>query len=469
VPIVSDFADRDANTGKIPGYTANDSHVSGLSAVQNLILARRPLIRHVALGGFVAAALTLGFFATTSHSAITDTDSPDVATSLAGLGVTEMVAPEYVSKSVSLGKGGTLSRLLTDNGVSRANANQAIVAVSKIYDVRRIRVGTDVQLNFEKTIDPSHPLRLDKMEIVAAVDRKVVAQRANDGNFAADNVFADLSVATVRAGGTISNSLYASARQVGLPDAIIVDAIRIFSYDVDFQREVRNGDHFEVLFERYHDEQGQPVKEGNILYASLTVSGKELDLYRHAPSDSKRTEYFADNGQTARKALMRTPIDGARLTSGYGKRRHPILGYRKMHKGLDFGARRGTPIMAAGDGRIEKLGRNGGYGKYIRIRHNSTYSTAYAHMNGYRKGLRSGKRVKQGDIIGYVGSTGRSTGPHLHYEVLKNGRQTNPLKVKMPTGRKLKGKLLAEFKATVAKTRVRLAEAPLQALIASAE
>lgn len=140
-----------------------------------------------------------------------------------------------------------------------------------------------------------------------------------------------------------------------------------------------------------------------------------------------------------------------------------------MHKGLDFGARRGTPIMAAGDGVIEKLGRNGGFGKYIRIRHNSTYSTAYAHMNGYRKGLRRGKRVKQGQIIGYVGSTGRSTGPHLHYEVLKNGRQMNPRKVKMPTGRKLKGKLKAELVKTIEKTRVRLAETPVQALIASAE
>jgi len=403
------------------------------------------------------------------HQVVVDNYTPDLRSALTGLWETSIIGPEYSAQSTNLRRGSNLMQAMVAQGADRQEAHNAVKAVSKIFDVRRVREGTSIDLVFEKTIDPSKPQILDKVVIAAAVDRKVIAQRAADGSFSAENEFADLNVAAVRAGGKISDSLYVSARRAGLPNSVIVEAIRVFSYDVDFQREVRNGDSFEVFFERYHDESGRPVKEGNILYASMTLSGKRMDLYRHAPSDTKRTEYFDSNGQTARKALMRTPIDGARLTSGYGKRRHPILGYRKMHRGLDFGARRGTPIMAAGDGVIEKLGRNGGYGKYIRIRHNGTYSTAYAHMNGYRKGLRRGKRVKQGQIIGYVGSTGRSTGPHLHYEVLKNGRQMNPHKVKMPTGRKLKGKMLTEFEETMAATRTRLANAPVQTQIASAE
>lgn len=400
---------------------------------------------------------------------IADTYGPDLSAALSRFWVTGTIGPQYSSSTAKLGKGDNLMQLLTDQGAGRPEALRAVNAVKQIYDVRRIREGTQVELVFERTIDPANPLILDKVVIAAAAGRKVIARREAEGGFTAENEVADLSLVTLRAGGVISDSLYLSALRAGLPDGIIVNAIRIFSYDVDFQREIRAGDRFEVLFERYNDAEGQPVKDGNILYASMTLSGKKIDLYRHTPSDTKRTEYYGDGGQTARKALMRTPIDGARLTSGYGRRHHPILGYRKMHRGLDFGARRGTPIMAAGDGVIEKLGRNGGYGKYIRIRHNSTYSTAYAHMNGYRKGLRRGKRVKQGQIIGYVGSTGRSTGPHLHYEVLKNGRQMNPRKVKMPTGRKLKGKLKAELAKTIEKTRVRLAGTPIQTQIASAE
>jgi len=469
VTLISDPAGNGANTEPFP-TTPDRAPANGGQAERPLRTAHQ----HTKLGALITLAVTAGMLATFGPGTgplpvVADTYNPDLSTSLSRLWVTGAIAPQYITQTAALGKGGNLMQLLVDQGADRFEAHRAIKAVSKIYDVRRIREGTSVNLVFEKTPDPAKPQILDEVVISAAVDRKVVAERTTDGSFTADNQFADLKIATQRASGTISDSLYLSARRAGMPDAVIVDAIRILSYDVDFQRDIRNGDSFEVFFERYHNDQGQPVKEGNVLYASMTLSGKKLDLYRHTPSDSKRAEYFHENGQTARRALMRTPIDGARLTSGYGKRHHPILGYRKMHRGIDFGARRGTPIMAAGDGVIEKIGRNGGYGKYIRIRHNDTYSTAYAHMNGFRKGLRRQKRVKQGDIIGYVGSTGRSTGPHLHYEVLKNGRQMNPLKVKMPTGRKLKGKMLAEFEGTIAKTRVRLAEAPVQAVVASAE
>jgi murein DD-endopeptidase MepM/ murein hydrolase activator NlpD len=176
------------------------------------------------------------------------------------------------------------------------------------------------------------------------------------------------------------------------------------------------------------------------------LSGKKLEYARFKPKGGF-ADYYNREGKSVKKTLMRTPINGARLSSRFGKRRHPILGYTKIHRGVDFAAPKGVPIMAAGDGVIEMLGRNGGYGKYIRIRHNSTYKTAYAHMSGYKRGLRKGSRVRQGSIIGYVGSTGRSTGPHLHYEVIKNGRQTNPMSVRLPAGDKLKGKALKTFLA----------------------
>ena len=252
----------------------------------------------------------------------------------------------------------------------------------------------------------------------------------------------------------------------GLPISILMEMVQIFSFDVDFQREIQKGDKFEVLYENQLNDDGETVALGPVLFASLSLSGKILGLYRHEPGNGP-VDYFNIKGQSARKALMRTPINGASLSSGYGMRRHPILGYNKMHRGLDFSAPRRTPIVAAGDGVIEVAGRNGSYGKYIRIRHNGTYKTAYAHMKGYARGMRAGKRVRQGQTIGYVGTTGRSTGPHLHYEVLRNGTQMNPRKLKLPTGQKLKGTALAQFERQVRKIRVLIAEVPSAQKIAS--
>jgi murein DD-endopeptidase MepM/ murein hydrolase activator NlpD len=199
------------------------------------------------------------------------------------------------------------------------------------------------------------------------------------------------------------------------------------------------------MFDEYRDEDGQMAKTGNISVAEMVLSGQKIRLYRYKAKDGF-VDYYSATGQSVRKALLRTPIDGARISSGFGRRRHPILGYTRMHKGLDFAARRGTPIYAAGDGVVDFAGRNGGYGKYVRIRHTGIYKTAYAHMHRYGKGVRTGRRVRQGQIIGYVGSTGRSTGPHLHYEVHKNGRQVNPRSIKLPSGRTLKGRELTAFK-----------------------
>ncbi|MBM3514665.1 MAG: M23 family peptidase, partial [Alphaproteobacteria bacterium] len=222
------------------------------------------------------------------------------------------------------------------------------------------------------------------------------------------------------------------------------DMIKMFSYDVDFQREIQQGDRFTVMFEKTVTDDGRTVKTGRIRHAGLNLSGVDLKLYAFTHADGF-VDYYNEKGEGARKALMRTPINGAKLTSSFGMRRHPILGFSKMHRGIDFGAATGTPIFAAGDGTIEIRGPNGAYGNYIRIRHYGGFATAYAHMSRFAKDVAVGKRVRQGQVIGYVGSSGRSTGPHLHFEILKNAAQVNPMTVKFPASQKLEGKLLAKF------------------------
>ncbi len=354
-------------------------------------------------------------------------------------------------ENLTVGRGDTLMKLLTGAGIARQQAARAIKALRGHYDPRRLRIGQAVTL--ELTGSDGAPDELDLSELVIATgpDRSVVVERGGDGTYQAREQITETELDHVRVGGVIDASLYLAADRAGLPSQLLAELIRVYSFDVDFQREIRQGDRFEVTFERYRDTGGRLVKDGNILYAKLVLSGEPMAYYRYTPKDDRRTDYFDAKGRSVRKTLMRTPIDGARLTSGYGRRKHPTLGYNKMHRGVDFGARTGTPIMAAGDGRIVSLGRNGAYGRYIRIRHNSEYQTAYAHLSRYAKGLKPGARVRQGRIIGYVGASGRTTGPHLHYEVLRGGRQVNPMGVRLPTGRKLKGKELKRFLTNVAR------------------
>ena len=223
-----------------------------------------------------------------------------------------------------------------------------------------------------------------------------------------------------------------------------------------------------MFFERLHDDLGRPVKEGNLLYANLTLSGTALRLYRYEDADGI-IDYYNEHGHSVRKALLRTPVDGARLSSGFGMRRHPILGYSRMHQGIDFAAPSGTPIKAAGDGVIEVAGRDGGYGNYVRIRHNSEHKTAYGHLSRFASGIRPGVRVRQGQTIGYVGSTGQSTGPHLHYEVMVNNAQVNPMSLRLPTGKVLAGLDLAVFLELRQRVDGEMAATPVLGALAAAE
>jgi murein DD-endopeptidase MepM/ murein hydrolase activator NlpD len=370
--------------------------------------------------------------------------------------------------TVRAGRGDTLTTMLVRVGIERRDAVNAITALKKHYNPRRIKTGQEITLTFQPEPDGAAPGRFLGMTLAPDFARQVKVTRGEGDAFTATEVEKTLVRSLTRAAGTIENSLFVAGDRAGLPMPILVELIRAYSWDVDFQRDIQRGDSFDVMYEQVTDKNGTVVHTGNIVFAALTLSGTRNAIYRHTTRD-KHTDYFDGKGQSIRRALLRTPVDGARLSSRYGRRKHPILGYNKMHRGLDFAAPRGTPIYAAGNGTVRQAGRNGAYGKYVRIRHTGDYSTAYAHLSRFAKGIRGGKRVKQGQVIGYVGSTGRSTGPHLHYEVLKRGRQLNPLRVKMPAGRKLKGKHLKRFQTAKAEIDQRFAALGLETAIASGE
>ena len=253
----------------------------------------------------------------------------------------------------------------------------------------------------------------------------------------------------------IKNNLYSSAIESGIEPNIIIEFARIFGFEVDFQRDIRRGDWFEILYEKFEDDNNKVRDTGKIIYASMYVNGEELNLYNFNFKNDE--EYYDIKGKSITKSLMKTPINGARLSSSFGMRKHPILGYNKMHKGTDFAAPSGTPIMASGSGTITRARWCGGGGNCVKIKHNSTYETIYAHMKAFAKGIREGKKVKQGQTIGYVGSTGLSTGPHLHYEVLVNGKKVNSQKLKLPSGKILKGDARKQFELARIKIDLKLA------------
>ena len=253
----------------------------------------------------------------------------------------------------------------------------------------------------------------------------------------------------------IKNNLYSSAVASGIEPNIIVEFARIFGFEVDFQRDIRKGDWFEILYEKFEDDNNKVRDTGKIIYASMYVNGEEINLYNFNFKNDE--EYYDIKGKSITKSLMKTPINGARLSSSFGMRKHPILGYNKMHRGTDFAAPSGTPIMASGSGTITRARWCGGGGNCVKIKHNSTYETIYAHMKAFAKGIREGKKVRQGQIIGYVGSTGLSTGPHLHYEVLVNGKKVNSQKLKLPSGKILKGDARKQFELDRIKIDLKLA------------
>lgn len=346
-------------------------------------------------------------------------------------------------KKMEIGSGDTLGVLLEQAGLSATDVHYAIKAMSKHYNPRYMKPGQEVKVVFDA---PYQGGAFKEFAVKISPIKELTVSKKLDGTFSASVEKEQLVKRTNSVTTNIETSLYGSALKAGIPQNVVGELIRLYSWSVDFQRDIRAGDKIEIFYETMENEDGSYKEFGNVIYANLGVGGRDKPIYRYKMKNGD-IDYFEPDGRSIRKTLMRTPIDGARLSSGFGMRKHPVLGYTKMHKGTDFAAPTGTPIYAAGDGVIESIGRNGGYGNYIRIRHNSKLKTAYAHMHKYKKGLAKGSRVKQGQVIGYVGTTGRSTGPHLHYEVHVNGVQKNPRSVNVPTGEELEGTEYANFKA----------------------
>ncbi len=346
-------------------------------------------------------------------------------------------------KIIIVTAGDTLMDILIREGLERSDACSIISSLSGLFDPRQLRQGQVIVLKF-KTSDPSEPPLFHSLSLAPDLTREIQVTSSSENTFTSKEITHELEKKTVKAKVEIKNSLYNDAIAADIPMDILIRMIRAYSYDVDFQRDIQPGDSIEALYEKVVDKNGNFIQGGELLFASLNIHGSPIKIYRYQATDGE-TDMYDEKGCSVRKTLMITPVDGARLSSSYGMRRHPILGYTRMHKGLDFAAPFGTPIMAAGDGVIDLAGKKGGYGNYIRIRHANGYQTAYGHMKRFASGIKKGIRVKQGNTIGYVGSTGISTGPHLHYEVLYNKKNVNPASIKSPSGRILKSNELERF------------------------
>lgn len=339
-------------------------------------------------------------------------------------------------KTLKVRSGDSLGPLLQKNGLSGGQAYKVTQAFATVYKPRNVRVGHEFNLHFNDDT-------LEHLTFKPTVEKTVFVDLKGE-DYIAREVAAEFKYETIGVKAQISNSLYLDATRLGAPDRVVQQFANIYEYSVDFQRDIQPGDEFEMFFEVARNRKGEIIKSGDLLYTSFSPRKKKLDYWLY--TDSKGRENFYDaKGKTAKRKLRATPVNGARLSSSYGRRKHPILGYRKMHAGVDFAAPRGTPILAAGSGTVERANRYGGYGNYIRIRHTDGYKTAYAHLSKFARGVRKGKYVKQDQVIGYVGTTGRSTGPHLHYEVHLHGKKINPRRLSQLSGKPLNKKEMPNF------------------------
>jgi murein DD-endopeptidase MepM/ murein hydrolase activator NlpD len=411
--------------------------------------------------------------------------------------------PGEETRTVTLDRGDTLAGAMEDQGISANDANAVIAAMGKEFNPHALKAGMTIDLTYsvapvsDATGQPkpkttvvmvnrkpvtvpvaedsdagAMPVtsqaisRLLSLHFSPTIDQDVTITRTTEGGFTADMVKKQLEVHRHRAGATIDSSLYLAGMQAGIPADIVVEMIRMFSYKVDFQRDLHPGDSFEAYYDYYYTPEGQPAKTGNIAYARMRLAGKDVTLYRYQPDPDQPADYFDAKGQSAKGMLMKTPVDGARISSGFGARMHPILGYTRMHKGVDFAVPTGTPVMAAGAGEISYMGWANGYGNFVVINHSNGYATAYGHLSRFAPGMRRGGRVRQGQVFGFSGMTGLATGPHLHYEIRVNNSQVNPLTVRIAEGRLLGGRELRDFLDQRLKTDATIAALPLETKVA---
>ena len=346
----------------------------------------------------------------------------------------ENLEPKFKTVEHKIEEGETFDKILKTYDIKEEEISNIKNNLSKKINLNRLKTNQKIQF----TVDQSNNHLKEFIFQISNTEKIYLTKIGGKDEFDQKIILAKLRKEIVYKENTILNSLYKSATQKKIPINTIIEFARIYGFEVDFQRDIRKRDSFQIMYEVFIDDNKKIVETGEILFANLKLSGKDKSLYFFDYNDSKG--HYNKSGKSSQKALMKTPINGARLSSPFGMRKHPIDGFNKMHRGTDFAAPIGTPIMASGNGIVKKAGWCGGGGNCVVIKHNSTYQTVYAHMSKFAFGIRSGVRVKQGQTIGYVGSTGKSTGPHLHYEVIMNGKKINSQKLKLPSGKVLKGK-----------------------------
>ena len=361
----------------------------------------------------------------------------------------------FINLNYEIKKGDTIQKILKKYKVKNNDIQTTINQYKKYGNPNQLLVGNKIDIIIEKNSSKEEN-SIVKFSVPITKSTTIAIIKNEENKIISKKIITKLYKKKILSENTIKNNLYSSAIEVQINPDTIIEFARIFGFEIDFQRDIRKNDYFKIIYDKYFDENGEFIKSGSILYAHMSVNGREISLYKFG--NDKDYGYFDINGKSVEKALMKTPINGARLSSPFGMRKHPILGFNKKHTGTDFAAKEGTPIMASGSGTITRAKWCGGGGNCIKIKHNSTYSTIYAHMKNFAKGLRVGKKVKQGQIIGYVGSTGMSTGPHLHYEVIVNGKKVNSQKLKLPSGKILKDDERKEFEIHRIKTDVLIAE-----------
>ena len=349
--------------------------------------------------------------------------------------VFDNLEPKFIEITHKVSKGETFNKILNNYKIPKSEIQKIIKILSKENKLNNLKTNQIIIF----TIDQSENNKITNLLFPVSRTKRIQLTRDSiSENFKKKEIVTNLNKKIIFQEGKILKSLYKTAIDLGIQANVIIEFARIYGFQVDFQRDIRKGDNFQIMYEVFEDDEGKIFETGNVIFADLILRNQKNTLYYFDKKNS--AGHYDKNGKSVKKALMKTPINGARLSSSFGMRKHPIDGYNKLHKGTDFAAPLGTPIMASGDGKIIRAKWCGSGGNCIKIKHNSTYSTVYAHKSKFAGGIKNGVRVKQGQIIGYVGSTGKSTGPHLHYEVIKNGKKINSQKLKLPSGKILTGK-----------------------------
>ena len=361
----------------------------------------------------------------------------------------------FINLDYEINKGDTIQKILRKYKIQNSEIQTVINQYKKFGKPNQLLVGQKIDIIIKK--EPATKKNsIIKFSVPITKSTTIEITKNEENKIISKKIITKLYKKKILSENIIKNNLYSSAIEARVNPDTIIEFARIFGFEIDFQRDIRKNDYFKIIYEKYFDENGKFIKSGSILYAHMSVNGREISLYKFG--NDKDYGYFDINGKSVEKALMKTPINGARLSSSFGMRKHPILGFTKLHTGTDFAAKEGTPILASGSGTITRAKWCGGGGNCIKIKHNSTYQTIYAHMKSFAKGIKVGKKVKQGQIIGYVGSTGMSTGPHLHYEVIVNNKKVNSQKLKLPSGKILKDEERKLFEIHRIKTDVLIAE-----------